>query len=120
MIDFCSLRHLLLDIQKLEDAIEKKYHLTFMQASVLCALDHHFEDGKSIACQMGISPSRMTRLLDVLEGKGLVMRSSSTVDRRNNIVTLTPEGEKYLAVIKTTDIPIPAYIREILKGGMDT
>ncbi|MFA6775250.1 MAG: MarR family transcriptional regulator [Sphaerochaetaceae bacterium] len=117
MVDFCALRRLILDLQKVENEIKRKYRLTFMQASLLCALDHGDEDGKSIACQMGLSPSRMTRLLDVLEGKGLVKRSCSPVDRRNNVVTITEEGVKVLSYIKTSDISLPKYIVQTLKRG---
>ncbi|MCI2096625.1 MAG: MarR family transcriptional regulator [Sphaerochaeta sp.] len=117
MVDFCALRRLIVDLQKIEDDIQRKYQLTFMQASLLCALEHGYEDGKSIACQMRLSPSRMTRLLDVLEQKKLVVRSSSPVDRRNNVVSITEEGEKALSLIKSSDVAIPAYINQMLTKG---
>lgn len=44
---------------------------------------------------MSVSSSRIARLLNTLEAKGLVYRSHDTVDHRKVFVTLTDEGVRY-------------------------
>jgi DNA-binding MarR family transcriptional regulator len=39
------------------------------------------------------------------------------VDRRNNVVSITEEGEKALSLIKSSDVAIPAYINQMLTKG---
>jgi DNA-binding MarR family transcriptional regulator len=48
------------------------------------------------AGQLGVDRTTMVALIDVLEAKGLVERHRSPVDRRKNIVALTPAGQDCL------------------------
>ncbi len=45
------------------------------------------------------TPANMTRILDRLEGKGLVVRRSSAEDRRISLVFLTPRGVEMVGEI---------------------
>ena len=53
----------------------------------------------------------MTRVLDRLEAKGLVLRERSTTDRRVVCLALTPEGDKVAA-------RVPAVLAEVLNGHL--
>jgi DNA-binding MarR family transcriptional regulator len=45
-----------------------------------------------LANATGLSPSRMTRLVDDLQSRGLVTKTASTSDARGNVARLTPRG----------------------------
>jgi DNA-binding MarR family transcriptional regulator len=45
------------------------------------------------------TPANMTRILDRLQGKGLVVRRSSLADRRISLVFLTPKGAELVEEI---------------------
>jgi len=47
-----------------------------------------------MARELAMDDSAMVAIIDELEKRGLAMRSRSTADRRRNILSLTPEGEK--------------------------
>ncbi|MBS1063702.1 MarR family transcriptional regulator [Gluconobacter wancherniae] len=47
-----------------------------------------------LASLIGVDRSALVRLLDVLEGEGLVVRQTDTRDRRLKMVLLTAEGKK--------------------------
>lgn len=47
-----------------------------------------------LAQALGADPSRMVFIIDELEGRGLVQRLASTVDRRSRAIFLTAEGRK--------------------------
>lgn len=48
---------------------------------------------KRLAQTLALTPPKMTMLLDRMEGRGLVRRERSEIDRRSQNVVLTDEGE---------------------------
>ena len=65
----------------------------------------------SLARDLETDPAAMTRVLDRLEAKGLVLRERSTTDRRVVCLALTPEGDKVAA-------RVPAVLAEVLNGHL--
>ncbi|MFD4871420.1 MarR family winged helix-turn-helix transcriptional regulator, partial [Streptomyces sp. NPDC058412] len=51
---------------------------------------------RALAEDLGVVPSRVVALIDVLEDKRLVERRRSVEDRRNHELHLTPEGRQTL------------------------
>lgn len=49
-----------------------------------------------LARKLGVARSGMVRLVDDLEGRGLIAREVIKVDRRNQALTLTGDGRRYL------------------------
>ncbi|MFD8141957.1 MarR family winged helix-turn-helix transcriptional regulator [Streptomyces sp. NPDC059708] len=54
---------------------------------------------RALAEDLGVVPSRVVRLIDDLEGKGLVERRRSAEDRRNHELHLTAEGGRTLGEV---------------------
>lgn len=65
----------------------------------------------SLARDLETDPASVTRTLDRLEAKGLVVRERSTTDRRVVRLALTPEGEKVAA-------RVPAVLADVLNGHL--
>ena len=73
----------------------KAYGLTHEQYNVLRILKGKHPEQicvKEIACRMIEKSSNVPRIIDRLEAKKLVKRSSSDVDRRETVIVLTPAG----------------------------
>src|SRR6478735_9228152 len=73
----------------------KAYGLTPEQYNVLRILKGKYPEQicvKEIACRMIEKSSNVPRIIDRLETKKLVKRSSSDVDRRETVIVLTPAG----------------------------
>ena len=67
--------------------------LTAVQVRVLQIIaEKGHSTPKEIAERMGVSRATVTALIDRLEGKSLVTRQKSTLDRRQMILALTAEG----------------------------
>lgn len=64
-----------------------------------------------MARELETDAASMTRTLDRLEAKGLVLRERSTTDRRVVHVVLTPEGEKVAA-------QVPPVLAEVLNDHL--
>ena len=65
----------------------------------------------SLARDLENDPAAMTRALDRLETKGLVVRERSTTDRRVVQLALTAEGQKVAA-------QVPAVLSDVLNGHL--
>jgi DNA-binding MarR family transcriptional regulator len=65
----------------------------------------------SLARDLDMDPASMTRSLDRMEAKGLVVRERSTVDRRVVQLTLTPDGHRVAALV-------PPVLADVLNGHL--
>ena len=65
----------------------------------------------SLARDLETDPASMTRSLDRMEAKGLVVRERSTVDRRVVQLALTPEGQRIAALV-------PAVLADVHNGHL--
>ncbi|MBT9512514.1 MAG: winged helix-turn-helix transcriptional regulator [Acidovorax sp.] len=65
----------------------------------------------SLARDLETDPASMTRSLDRMEAKGLVLRERSTVDRRVVQLKLTSEGQRIAALV-------PPVLADVLNGHM--
>lgn len=55
---------------------------------------------QALAGKLGVVPSRVVALIDVLQKKGLVMRERSVKDRRNHELQLTDAGKAVMAQMR--------------------
>ncbi|MDT7538031.1 MAG: hypothetical protein QOI82_1616 [Actinomycetota bacterium] len=71
--------------------------LTLSQLAALATLDRHgpLSPGE-LAAHEKISPPSMTRLLGVLEGEGLVVRTAHPTDGRQVMLAVSPVGQELL------------------------
>lgn len=81
--------------RELSTAVERRlaeFDVTAQQAALLL---HAAEAGTSpnrLAARLGTDTAGMTRLLDRLEGKGLLRREKHPGDRRSVVIVLTKQG----------------------------
>jgi len=82
----------------------KEYNITPEQAGIIRRLGE--EEGitqKDLAIRMAKDQTNVTRLLDQLERKGLVMRNRNKDDKRSFLAYLTDEGKKLNEYIVPTE-----------------
>jgi DNA-binding MarR family transcriptional regulator len=97
-----------------EEVLLRSADLTFAQFNVLRILRGAGSGGLpcgEIAARMVHRDSDITRLLDRLEGRGLVRRSRDEKDRRVVVAGITARG---LAVLKPLDAPVTRVHRDQL------
>jgi DNA-binding MarR family transcriptional regulator len=71
--------------------------LTIGQYRMLHVLQHHPETLRELADKHHVTPSTMSRSIDVLVQRNLVTRQDDPEDRRKVILRLTDEGQTLLA-----------------------
>ncbi len=86
------------------DAVETRLQgygvkLSGLQYGLLGMLSHETLTVSVLSQRMGIDPSSMVRMIDSLEGKGLVERGVDPKDRRRNPILITEKGRELLAAV---------------------
>ena len=74
--------------------------LTSTQVEAIFALEDRPLRMGELAEHLGLAESSVTRLMDRLEGTGMVRRASPPGDRRSVHGTLTPKGRRAIAAIR--------------------
>lgn len=103
----CSMKSTLRAISRLEESIRESYEITLTEALCLCSAISGCSYGSDLAEEVGLSPSRLSRVLSSLEKKGLVFRSRDERDHRKYEVLPTEEGRGLLTRMNQEGIDIP-------------
>lgn len=107
MIDLCSIRKIQSAFRQFEETLHAETGLSLNDAITLCSVSKGIREPGMLARELDLSPSRLTRILDALETRGLITRSLSPSDRRSLTVSLTDTGAKLVKKYKCTKIEIP-------------
>lgn len=101
------LRSSWLAVSKLYNELAKKYDGTLAMAFVLLAIDDQKGTPVTkIAPRIGMEPNSLSRLLNTLEERGAITRSSDTKDQRKVFVFLTKQGMEYRKIALKTVIEL--------------
>ena len=92
---------LLIDLQSLFRKNNKNLPLSLSQIVVLSSIPALGITMSSLSLRIGVDNSTLTRLINVLENKELVQKTSNPDDKRSTIIVLTKLGEKNVKMIET-------------------
>lgn len=107
MIDLCAIRKLQTSLRNFEDQLKEQTGLSFNDALLLCGVNKGIFEPSALAKELELSPSRLTRILDSLENRGLVKRTLSSMDRRSLTVSLTETGREMIKTYTCSGLHIP-------------
>jgi len=119
---------LLANCQEKQERIAQKLNLTTSEFRCLKAFDADSQMPiKDIAGKMGLTSSRLTRIIDSMENKGLVRRIPDKTDRRVILVSLTAKGRDISAKLNDQNVKlhdeilanIPAESRDAVVAAME-
>jgi DNA-binding MarR family transcriptional regulator len=93
-------------IKYFNEALEKRLHsygvtLSGLQYGILRMLQFEPLTISMLSQRMGMDPSSILRIIDVLERKGLVARGVDPNDRRRNPILIRPVGLELLTAVPT-------------------
>jgi len=81
--------------QRNEDLIQEELGLSQAEFNALIVLEDGQEvSGCALAERMALSPSRGSRVLDLLVTDGYVKTAAGSTDRRALVISLTPKGKR--------------------------
>ncbi|WP_304225610.1 MarR family winged helix-turn-helix transcriptional regulator [Gracilinema caldarium] len=88
--------------------------MSLTEAMVLCAIDGGCRYAHDLADDVGLSPSRLSRIIASLERKGLLEREQNRADRRHWQNQPTAKGREIVLQMKTEGIDIPPALESIM------
>jgi len=95
MEEICKLKDIYKSLYNFEKEFAEKNGITINEGMILCCM----KDGRPRAANelcdfVGLSNSRVSRVINTVEQKGYIKREMGTVDKRQMIFSLTEEGKK--------------------------
>lgn len=107
MENICRLRRIFSTVYRLERDIKKKFGITANEIMVLCLLNAISLSAGELSREMGISESRMSKIIDSLEKKGYIYREISKEDKRKMLFSITEKGKEKVKEFAESDIEVP-------------
>ena len=108
--DLCRIKKLLAQINRLERRLRSQFQVTLNESLCLCCLSKYDFTAGDLAKELGLSNSRLSRVLNSLERKSLITRSFAEGDRRMIRLQLTKDGVAALALLKNAGYTFPAIL----------
>lgn len=105
--NFCVLKKVTKVLFLLEKQLEDQFEISLNESMILCLLYDKPYKSSDIALHLGISNSRISRILMDVEKRKFISRSTGTRDRREMFFTLTSKGKQTVDAIQASDIEFP-------------
>ncbi|WP_294477945.1 winged helix DNA-binding protein [uncultured Bacteroides sp.] len=115
MKTICAMRDLFRAMTDFEAAFEKVYHITLNEAMILCTLKEATEKmtATNLSKRTDLSPSHTSKMLRILEEKGLIVRTLGSEDRRQMHFHLSPNGKKRVNELELHKVEIPDLLKPL-------
>ena len=107
MDELCKIKNAITLLYEFEKKLKKQTGLTLNEAFCLCNLSSEDKNPSMLSKEIGISISRISRVLNSLEKKGLIRRKISSQNKREITVNITESGSKKYSEIKKKQIKFP-------------
>jgi len=115
MYDLCDIRQIMVGLRHFEQELKQATDLSLNEALCLCHTGKGLGEPGMMARELELSPSRLSRILESLEMKGLLERTISTEDRRSIMLQLSERGETIVEKLHCTEIPLPHHIEQAIE-----
>ena len=117
MKTICAMRDVFKAMGNFETAFEKMYQITLNEEMILCALKEASDKvtATNLSKQTELSPSHTSKMLRILEEKGLIVRSLGSEDRRQMYFHLTQLGKQRVTELELDKVEIPDLLKPLFK-----
>ncbi len=98
-----------------ESAFEKVYRISLNEAMILCTLKCPTEKmtATHLSKQTDLSPSHTSKMLRILEEKGLIIRTLGNEDRRQMYFHLSATGKQRVNELELDKVEIPELLKPL-------
>lgn len=95
MEPICKLKDIYKALYNFEKNFSEKYGITINEGMLLCCLKEGKPKSANELCDfVGLSNSRVSRVINTVETKGYISREVGAIDKRQMIFSLTSLGEQ--------------------------
>lgn len=116
MESICQIKNIYKALYSFEKEFARKFAMTINEAMLLCCMkDGQPHSAYEIAEFIGLSNSRVSKIIMSVEEKGWIMREIGTEDKRKMIFSLSKEGESVVRKMKKQSIPLDDILSKLIK-----
>ncbi len=114
MNDICAIKDVYKVLYQFEKDFAEANELTINEAMLLCCLKEGEAKSAGTICEfIGLSNSRVSKVITGMEDKGYIRRKVSREDKRQMFFSLTPKGKEKIEKMKHADLKFDSLYSEL-------
>jgi len=114
MDDICVLKDIYRLMYQFEKEFQEKHKVSINDAMVLCCLKNGKDKSAGDICEfVGLSNSRVSKVLCTVEQMGFIQRKLGSVDKRQMFFSLTETGKVKLDEMSGQSLQLKEFINKI-------
>ena len=121
MEPICAIKDIYKALYQFEKSFTENNDITINEAMVLCCLkDDSVRCASGISEYIGLSNSRVSKIITSVENKGYIKRDINREDKRQMFFSLTPKGKEKIVQMMNVDLQLDSFfsqLRESLPNG---
>jgi DNA-binding MarR family transcriptional regulator len=115
MEPICKLKEIYKILYAYEKEFSEQNNITINEAALLCCLkDGEAKSANDLCDYVGLSNSRVSRIINTVEEKGYIAREMGSEDKRQMIFTLTEAGKEKTGEMKRKAIDLESLSNRIV------
>ncbi len=116
MDDICVIKEVYKLLYQFEKDFAETHQVTINDAMVLCCLKNGEEKSAGDICDfVGLSNSRVSKVLCTVEEMGYIQRRLGSVDKRQMFFSLTESGKQKVETMKGQSLHFSDFLRKVSK-----
>lgn len=116
MEEICKLKDIYKSLYNFEKEFSEKNGITINEGMVLCCMkDGRPRSANDLCSFVGLSNSRVSRIINTVESKGYITREMGTTDKRQMIFTLTEAGKQKIKEMMSQKLNLSGLVEELTK-----
>lgn len=116
MESICQIKNIYKALYAFEKEFVKKFNMTINEAMLLCCMkDEQPHSAYEITEFIGLSNSRVSKIIMSVEERGWITREIGIEDKRKMIFSLSKEGEKVVKIMKKQPIALDDVLSRLIK-----
>lgn len=113
----CKIKDVYKSLYLFEKEFVRQFNMTINEAMLLCCMkDGESHSAYDITEFIGLSSSRVSKIITSVEEKGWIRREIGAEDKRKMIFSLSAEGEKVVKIMKQEPIPLDDVLSKLIKN----
>ncbi|MCD8166759.1 MAG: winged helix DNA-binding protein [Bacteroides sp.] len=114
MEPICNLKEIYKALYQFEKEFLDTHKITINEAMVLCCMKEGEMKSAGAICEfVGLSNSRVSKVITSVENKNFIYRTISTEDKRQMLFALTEEGKEKICRMQQSDLQIEKLYKQL-------
>lgn len=114
MEPICALKDLYKVLYQFEKDFQQEHAITLNEAMMLCCLKQgDCKTAGTLSEYIGLSNSRVSKVITTVENKGFISRNISPDDKRQMLFALTTAGKEKVAQMQQAELKFEALYRQL-------